>query len=298
MTIPTPGERATKSQKREHARELARVTREADRKKKLRRRWITQGSIAVAVLAVAAIAVFAITSNNNVAATTAAGPLNMQSDGIVFTGTDGAATAVTTPALKAGADPVATSADSDASVAKIVTYIDYQCPYCKQFEDTNLTQIEAMVAAGTATLEVHPISILDNSSLGTKYSTRSANAAACVANYEPDKFLVVSAALFANQPEEGTSGLKNSALQSLVSDAGATNSKIASCITDGTYGAFNKWVTAATARALAGPLPNTTVAAVSSTPTVLVNGAQYSGSLTDPTVFSAFVTAQVAAAKG
>ena len=48
-------------------------------------------------------------------------------------------------------------------------------------------------------------------------------------------------------------------------------------------------MSASTARALKGPLPNTEVEKVQGTPTVLVNGQQYSGSLTDADAFSAFV---------
>jgi protein-disulfide isomerase len=45
---------------------------------------------------------------------------------------------------------------------------------------------------------------------------------------------------------------------------------------------------------LNGPLPNTTVSAVTGTPTVLVNGQQYQGSLTDAGAFAAFVQQVVA----
>ncbi|MCU1406381.1 MAG: hypothetical protein JWQ43_2684 [Glaciihabitans sp.] len=258
------------------AKELARAKR---------RRWVTQGSVTLGILAVAAVIVLVVTAGGK----TSAGPLNMLSDGIVVTGNGTTTSAVTTAALAADAEPVATAQDTAAGVANIVTYIDYLCPYCGQFEATNAAQIEAMVTAGTATLEIHPIAILDNSSLGSKYSTRSANAAACVANFDPDKYLAVNDALFANQPKENTTGLTDDELVSLVASAGATGDDVAECITGGE---FTDWVGESTQRALDGPLPNANIDAVTGTPTVIVNGTAYTGSLTDATEFAAFVTAQ------
>ncbi|WP_213815100.1 thioredoxin domain-containing protein [Glaciihabitans sp. dw_435] len=289
MSIQGSGDRLTKNEKREHARELARATREADAKRKRRRRWITQGGIGVGVIAIAAIVALVVTMGGK----GSAGPLNMLSDGIVLQGDGTTTTAVQTAALAADATPVPTDVTAKTTTANIVMYVDYLCPYCNQFETANSAQIESWVKAGTATLEIHPIAILDSSSLGTKYSTRAANAAACVANYDPNNFLAVSDALYASQPDEGTAGLTNDELISLVQGAGVTNTDVPACITKGTFGG---WVTDETARALKGPLPNSTVAAVTGTPTVIVNGTQYDGSLTDATVFSDFVTAQMTAA--
>src|SRR5690606_11469343 len=131
----------------------------------------------VAVLAVVALVV--VTSSRS-----SEGPLNMASDGIVLSGDTLAATS--TPALESGALPVANTATSDP--LSIVIYVDYMCPYCSQFESVNGSLVEQLVTSGVATLEIHPIAILDNSSQGTKYSTRAANAMACVANYAPNYF--------------------------------------------------------------------------------------------------------------
>ena len=53
----------TKNQKREHARELARATREADHKRQKRRRLITQGSVIVGALAVVAVIALVVTTS-------------------------------------------------------------------------------------------------------------------------------------------------------------------------------------------------------------------------------------------
>ena len=150
-----------------------------------------------------------------------------------------------------------------------------------------------MVTTGAATLEIHPISILDRLSSGTEYATRAANAAACVANVEPDSFLAFNTAMFANQPAENTTGMTDAELTSLVGAAGVASTDVAACIADQTY---SGWVGASTQRALDGPIPNSDIEQVKGTPTVLVNGVQYTGSNADAAAFEAFVTAQRTAA--
>jgi len=262
------------------AREQARIAREEARIRARRRKWYTQGSIGLVILVGLAIAGFVVV---NAVQPAGPGPKNMASDGIVLTSTTQAAT---TPALKSGAKPVPTKQDTTPGVAHIVEYIDYQCPYCDQFETTNAKQLGTWLDSGFATLEVHPIALLDSSSGGTKYSTRSANAAACVANYKPSAFFAMNSALFADQPKEGGTGLPNSKILSILKDSGATGSNIEKCVNDQKFSAF---VAASTKRALTQPLPNSTLKKVSGTPTVIVNGTQYSGSLTDATTFANFV---------
>jgi protein-disulfide isomerase len=218
----------------------------------------------------------------------------MASDGILLGGDGTAITAAPTKALALGKKPIATDVSALSEKANITLYADYICPACGQFEATNAEQISAWVKAGEATLEVHPISILDQASAGSKYSTRSANTAACVANFAPDDFLAVNTALFAQQPAENTTGLTNAKLASLVNDAGVTSKKVADCITDGT---FNDWVTASTKRATDGPIPNASIKNVRSTPTAIVNGVQYEGSITDADEFATFVGKQAAETK-
>jgi protein-disulfide isomerase len=282
------GRGLTKNQKREHARELARLNREAEKRRQRRRRWITQASVIVGALAVVALVAVVVTSGGK----SAAGPLNMLSDGIVVTGDGATTSALTTDGLAADAEPVATEWANTDDTANIVVYLDYLCPYCGAFETANAEQITSMVTSGTATVEVHPISILDRLSNGTGYSTRAANAAACVADSAPDSFLAVNTALFATQPEENTDGPTDAELIAVVASAGADSSDVSTCITDGE---FTDWVGEATDRALDGPLPHTEVESVEGTPTVLVNGTLYEGAVDDPQAFADFVAETVAA---
>jgi protein-disulfide isomerase len=278
-----------KKARREHARELARVERESAKRRQKRNRLFLQGGIVAIVLAVAAVVVVVIATSTSVSSVS---PKNMASNGILFTGDGTAISSVTTKALEPDADPVPTDTSATDAAVNIVTYIDYACPICQTFEAANTEQITGWVTQGAATLEIHPISILDRVSLGTKYSSRAANAAVCVANYEPDQYLAVNDALFAGQPEENTSGLDTAALRTLVADAGADSDEVASCITDKTFG---DWVEAATDRATDGELASDTVTEFVGTPTVLVNGELYQGSISDAAAFAAFV-AEVAAA--
>lgn len=285
MTIGQPGSRPTSNKRREDARSKAKQHREDQRKKDKRNRWLLQGGIAVAVIAVIAVVGLSINSSVKPAGP---GPSNMASDGIVL---GIGMKAQLTDALADGAAIVPTVTAPDMIDIRI--YQDYLCPYCKDFDTTNSAQIQKLVESGAATVEVHPIALLTSRSAGTKYSLRATNAAACVANYSPDSFWAMNQALFAQQPAEGTAGPDDAAIKAIIASAGATNTTaINTCIDDGT---FEKWAQAATDRSLTGPLPDTQVAKVTGTPTILVNGVQYQGSLTDPAAFNSFVL-QVAAA--
>lgn len=276
----------SKKARRDAAREHARELREQERKRKRRNRWLIQGGVLVAAIAVALVVVLVV---QQVAKDNApvAGPANMASDGILLQGDgSGNIVAVPTPATEPGADPVPTDQSTMKDTANITIYLDYFCPVCQAFEQANAQQIGTWVSAGVATLEYHPISFLDRSSLGTRYASRSANAAACVANYDPDNFFQVTTAFYANQPAEQTSGLTNDEIIALVEKAGVTNANVAQCIKDES---FKSWVTEATARATTGPIPNSSLQTISGTPTVLVDGVQYPGSVTDATAFASFV---------
>jgi protein-disulfide isomerase len=279
---PPAGPAETKRERREAAREKARVTREAEAKRRRRRKWAVQGGLVVGVLAVLAVVALVVTRS---LAPAGPGPLNMASDGIVLSGDGTAISAVSTDAVPADGSPVPSAAGT-AEKPSIVVYLDYMCPYCGQFDTTNADQLETWATQGAVDLEIHPLGFLDNASMGSKYSTRSANALACVADAEPDAALDVNTALFAQQPAENTRGLTNDELVTLVEGAGVDDPDVASCIRDGQ---FDDWVASATERALNDPLPNSDLAALTATPTVLVNGQQYQGSPTDAAAFAQFV---------
>jgi protein-disulfide isomerase len=278
------GDRGSKNQRREAAREKARELRDLQRKKEKRNRLFLQGGITLAVLAAAGIIALVLV---NSVTPPAAGPLNMQSDGIII-GKD--LKAVRTPAIPAKGKPVATVRDKESSVVSIRIYLDYFCPVCNSFETANKAQITSWLKKGAATIEIHPISFLDRSSLGTRYSSRAANAGGCVANYAPDDYWAFTEEMYVKQPAEGTVGLTNAQIVAVAKAAKVQNlSQVSDCINSEK---FKAWVSAATARAEAGPLPDSTVKQVTGTPTVIVDGVEYPitsddvGSASD---FAAFV---------
>ncbi|MCU1437494.1 MAG: hypothetical protein JWP66_581 [Naasia sp.] len=291
MTNGGGSARPSKNERREAAREKARELREQQRKREKRNRLLLGGGIGLASLAIIAVIGFIIFTSIRPAGP---GPANMASDGIKV-GEN--LEAVTTSALPAGEDPIPSAANAP-NVVDIQIYVDYMCPICGFFEAANSEQIEQWVSEGSATVEYHPISILNSQSQGTRYSTRAANAAACVANYSPNSFFEFNNLLFENQPQEGTPGLDAETLIGFADQADASSSNVEKCIEDGR---FSNWVTDATTRALTGPIPNSDVEKVTGTPTVIVNGVQYNSSTFsttgqfDAAEFAAFVLAQSAA---
>lgn len=287
--------RPSKNEKRDHAREQARVFREKQQAQQRRKRRFWQAGISIVVIAVVAIvAVVVVNANHNAnvkaAKQTSVGPRNMASDGILLTGSNGKIAAVTSSAVAANSKPTATNISTYAGKANIREYIDFQCPYCDQFESTNLDNIQKWVAAGKATLEIHPLSFLDAESSGNRYSSRSANAAACVAQYDPNNFLAVVSALYKNQPAEGGSGMSNDKLLSIVEGAGATSDPIVACIKGEQ---FKSWVSASSERANEGVFGGTVDDVKISTPTIFVNNKQWAPatatSLSNAEEFTSFV---------
>lgn len=286
--VSTSNPRPSKNEKRDAAREKARKLREEQRKKERRNKFILQGSLIVVVLAVVAVVAVVISTAIK---PPAPGPLNMLSDGVKIG--QGFQTE-RTGSLMPDKEPVPSASNASSDVLDIRVYVDYMCPYCGGFEAANAAQIKQLVSDGAATLEIHPVAILDRLSMGTKYSTRAANALACVANYSPDKAFDFSAILFENQPEENTAGLDDDTLIGFAKQVGVDHLKeITSCIKSQE---FASWVGSATERFSNDPLPG--VAAQpgqKGTPTIYVNGQLYQYSLDpstgafDPQEFSSFL---------
>lgn len=290
--------RPTKTERRQQAREQAKVAREAHQKKEKRNRLALQGGIVAGIIAVAVIVTLVIVQN---AKPEGPGPKNMASGGAVF---EQGFKVATTPALKANEDPVATKVDFEKLPLDIAIYADYMCPYCGNFEQANQQLLNDLVEKGDANVEVHVITALNAQSMGANYSTRAGNAFGCVVNYSPEHAWKFHSALLSKevQPTEGTTGLSNDELIAQAKKAGAdTDANIADCIESEEFSSF---MDASSARALAGPIPNladgTNLPNIQGTPTVLVNGVQYQApavpagatwenSWADPTAFSDFV---------
>jgi protein-disulfide isomerase len=282
MTNAGAGDRLTKNQRREAAREKARQLRDQQKKKEKRNRVLLQGGIILGSLAI--IAVIALVLVNSVRPA-GPGPENMLSGGIrIGPGFE----VVETAAMEPGATPTPTPEEEDAETIDIQIFQDYFCPVCGAFDAANREQIGSLIEGGAVTYEVHPISFLDRASLGTRYSSRAANAAACVADKSPNSFWDFDQAMFENQPPEQTAGLSDDQLVDIVLgiEGITAGDDIEDCIRDEE---FKNWVTDITAYAQNFGVPGTDVTAIQGTPTVLVNGVRYEGPVDDPAAFQAFV---------
>lgn len=274
---PANEPRLSKAERTAQAREKAREIREAQLKKDKRNKLLIGWGIVVAVVAILAVIALVVTqniSNNAPIADQGPTPANSNVHGGVtlLKGTDvtkAAAAAVNLadlPSVPATKPAVVTAPGAEAEAGKpvkVVAYIDFICPVCKNFEATYNQQLTQLRNDGKISLEYRPLGFLDASST-TNYSSRAANAAACVVNSSPDKYSAFVDLLFARQPAEGSAGLSDNDLKKMATEAGAAN--IDSCVDSKTYRPFVKVVTKEAA-----------VIGVSGTPTVFVEGKQWDG---------------------
>jgi protein-disulfide isomerase len=142
---------------------------------------------------------------------------------------------------------------------KLDLYEDFMCPICHNFENQSGATIKQLVAQNKVTVQYHTVAILDDSSNGTKYSTRAAGAAAAAAI--AGKFIEYHDALYANQPSEGSNGLTNAKLIDLGKSVGLTSTAFVDAVNNETY---DPWVANVTNQfAQRG---------FNGTPTIVVNG--------------------------
>ena len=235
-------DRLSKSQRREEARLAAQRIKEEQARKARRQR-----NLAIALAVVGAILVGGVAwaiiaqSNEPVLADVELRPEGSTLSGGIPVGKDGVA------GVTEGA------ADDAVTVA---VYSDFMCPICSAFEEVNGEMLTELRESGDIILEYHPVSILDQTSLGTQYSTRTAAASALVAHEAPEAFVDFVNALFVAQPAEGTTGLSDVEIAGLARDAGVPE-EVAATIESSAYlgdgaddpATFLPWVSAATSQA-------------------------------------------------
>lgn len=263
-------EKQTRSEQREAARQKARELRAESAKKEKRNRLIIQLSVVLVALGiVGGIAAVVIVDAANKADAPIVGevPDNLTDLGGLKVGVGlQAFTATNTPTPDAAGD-----------TPEIVVYVDYQCPICQAFDVPNSAQIRSWADIGAVTVEIRPISFLDRASLN-EYSSRAANASLCVANFEPDSFFDLHELLMLNQPEEGTSGQSDDELFAYAEEAGAGTEDVKGCIQAKSFGDYIEQHTQAV---LSTPQDGVSV---TGTPTILVNGNQYTWATGDDLV--------------
>jgi protein-disulfide isomerase len=168
-----------------------------------------------------------------------------------------------------GAVPTAAGEDGvirigSTTPSHVVTAVeDFQCPACKQFEATSAATLTEL-AAGPVAVDYRPIAILDRMS-STNYSTRAASAAYCVAEANLEKWPSWHAAMFAQQPPEGGTGLTDDRIIEIAVSVGIDRDHVAECISSHKYADY---VQTNSKRA--------TDSGISHTPTVSVDGREIS----------------------
>ena len=165
-------------------------------------------------------------------------------------------------AIRVASSDVITQEGSTEPKAVLSLYEDFLCPACGNFEKTFGPTINRLIDSGAVAADYYMVSILDRAGQG--YSTRAANAAYCVADADKEAFRRFHAALYAQQPPEGVGPFPDEErLIEVARQAGVTG-EVPECINSGRYDDMVKGLAKATD--------------VNSTPTVRINGEEYSPS--------------------
>lgn len=290
---PANEPRQSKTERTAAAREKAREIREAQLKKDKRNKLLIGWGIVAAVIAIIIVVALVVTSNiQNNAPVADEGPT--PANGNVYGGVTllaNSGVAKTEPATVRIADLPSAPATPPAQVTapgaeaeagkpvKVVLYIDFICPVCKNFETQYNETLTNLRNEGKISVEYRPLGFLDSRST-TNYSSRAANAAACVVNESPEKYADFVNALFEKQPAEGGAGISDADLKKMATDVGAKS--IDTCVEEKTY---RPWVKYATQQAAA--------IGVTGTPTVFVEGEQWGKGASAQTPFEQFLQAAI-----
>lgn len=167
----------------------------------------------------------------------------------------------------ASSDVIKKEGSSDPK-AVLSIYEDFLCPACGNFEKQFGPTVNKLIDSGAVAADYYMVSILDRQ--GNGYSSRASNAAYCVADESTDAFRRFHAALYAQQPEEGVGPFPdNTRLIEVARQAGVAG-KVPDCINSGRYTQMAQGLAAATN--------------VNSTPTIRINGEDYSPTTPDALV--------------
>ncbi|WP_431071330.1 DsbA family protein [Microbacterium phyllosphaerae] len=275
---------------REVVREKAQKVHAQQSRARVMRRIILGAIAVVAVGAIGTAITLAVSAQVSKPQLT---PGGMDDDGILVS--DISATAASEDGVAApspdetetGGEATPTPAPTTSSTVDIHVYVDYLSPDAGEFERANARQLVNWITEGAATVTYHPVALLTASSNGTKYSLRSAAAAACVATHSPAQFYAFNHDLLDDQPEVNTDGFSDAQLADIAGAVGSDNVKsVRSCIENQDY---VTWAKEATSRALEGPLVGSDDLVLTAAPMIVVNGEAYVGALDDPSEFSQFV---------
>lgn len=281
----------TKKERRELKREMTRIKREADRKRRKRKKALGISLLVLLVVAIVAAVALVVWTQLRLANE---GPENMASDGIVFTGDGQAISAVPTGA-HGWLEPAAEAPTPEEGIVPMTIYVDYGSQDAAAFFATNSEQIQQWVTYGFVQLQIKPIALDQYDSATEGYSSMAANAAACAANFAPTNYLAVNTALLDANPVVTDTPIDKAGVSKAVATAlGGENTDISTCIEEDRYA---NWVATVSQAAANGPLPATDVEKVAHAPLVLVQGEKFTGTHDESTDLLSFISQVLAAAE-
>jgi protein-disulfide isomerase len=171
----------------------------------------------------------------------------------------GASAAQIPARVPAGATPEGDGIALGEGPVRVDAYIDFLCPFCRQFEERSGPYLDRLLDAGAISLVYHPLGFLDRLST-TRYSSRASAASGCASDF--GRFRAYKDALFANQPPEGGPGLSQEQLIVLGRTAGLTDPGFGSCVANGTHLSWSEYVTLRAAQLGVSGTPSVFVAGV------------------------------------
>ena len=305
--MPSNEIRPTKAQRQSDARARAAELRRQQQAAAQRNKVLAIGGAVLAVLVVVFAVGFVVLQNRHNAAA---------SSSVAFGGSDSDSkylvnpelTAVQKPATADDGGGIPISADGIGKTAAngtvLQVFFDLQCPYCAQFDKANSADLDALSKEPGITVVYQPLSFLDGSSQGTRYSSRAANALMTVADKDSAHFTAFLTALYADQPAENTRGLTDDKIASIATSVGVPQAVVSTFTstvsgtyqlkdangntTDhtGTWRTFAPFVAAATGHADTLPVFANGIG----TPTILLDGQQL------PSTVNLYTQGQVKAA--
>ena len=272
---PSNARRPSKSERSAEARERARIQREEEERKARRTSLLIRWGVVAAALVVAGIIALVVVTGLR-SQVPDAGPAprhgNEQGGFTLVSSSELAETQVgdvdvatlpeeTAPAseLPPGIEPAAGGAP-----IPVVAYVDVNCVHCSNFEREYSDEIRGWLDAGDITFEYRNVAYLDRNSRDD-YSSRGANALACVADSSPGSYFEFATVLFANF-ESGE--LDDDSLADMAAEVGAGD--ISACLSEGTFRPYVKYATKAAE-----------TGGVDGTPTVYVDGEEVPDAVAD-----------------
>lgn len=261
---PRPSKNERQASAREKAAKLAATQAAQEKRKSL---MVKLGVIGAVIVVIALVIVLIFQNQNNEVADAgtapkggnAAGGITLISDTEVAdtSGVSVDINKVGEPKNVAAPEPRDLNIGAKGEPVKLTIFADANCVHCATFEADYGDQIGQWLANGDVVAEYRTVGFLDGGS-PTNYSSRAANAMACVADAAPASYLNFIEAVWANH---ANGEMKNAELAQLAENNGAD---VSDCINDGTFRSFVQFTTAAAE-----------VDGVRATPTVMIQDQEF-----------------------